>query len=44
MLTEAFEWDDRKAARNLRVNGIAFETATEVSDDAMAYEWCDDPP
>jgi hypothetical protein len=44
MLTDEFEWDDRKAARNLRDHGIAFETATEVFDDTMAYEWRDDTP
>ena len=44
MLTDDFEWDDRKAARNQRVRGIDFETAAAVFDDALAYEWRDDTP
>src|SRR5712691_2625764 len=28
-----FRWDPAKAARNQRVHGISFETATEVFDD-----------
>jgi uncharacterized DUF497 family protein len=31
-----FEWDDAKAAANLRKHGISFEQAAEACDDALA--------
>lgn len=37
-----FEWDDAKAAANLRKHGIGFAFATSVSRDLFAIEWLDD--
>lgn len=31
-----FEWDPKKAARNLRKHGVSFEEAASVFDDALA--------
>lgn len=32
-----FEWDDRKASRNLEKHGVSFETAKTVFFDPLAY-------
>jgi uncharacterized DUF497 family protein len=37
----AFEWDDDKAAVNLRAHGISFETAVLAFRDPFAVEWID---
>ena len=36
-----FEWDDRKAAANLRKHDVAFELARRVFDDPRAVVWPD---
>lgn len=36
-----FEWDDAKAALNLRTHGVGFELATSVFQDVFAVEWID---
>jgi uncharacterized protein len=36
-----FEWDENKAAGNLRKHGVAFETAKEVFDDPLSTETID---
>ncbi len=36
-----FEWDEGKAARNLRIHGISFEEAVHVFDDPNAF-WRED--
>ena len=41
-MTQRFEWDDAKAAANLRKHGVAFEDAASVFFDALAYTF-DDP-
>ena len=42
MLDEEFEWDDDKAAANLRKHGITFEEARGVFRDPLAIELIDD--
>jgi uncharacterized DUF497 family protein len=42
IMTNEFEWDPEKAARNLTEHGVAFETASEVFRDPFAVEWLDD--
>ena len=37
-----FEWDDAKAASNLRDHGISFAQATAAFRDPFAVEWIDD--
>ena len=37
-----FEWDDAKAAANLRKHRIGFAFATSVFRDLFAIEWLDD--
>jgi uncharacterized DUF497 family protein len=37
-----FEWDDAKAASNLRKHGIAFEEAARVFLDPDRVDWVDD--
>lgn len=43
MQTEFFEWDDAKAARNIRLHGVDFEEAKTVFEDPFAItipdEW-----
>jgi uncharacterized DUF497 family protein len=39
---EFFEWDDAKAARNWRDQGVSFEMARDVFKDIFAVEWTDD--
>jgi uncharacterized protein len=42
MVDDRFEWDDEKAAANLRKHGVTFNTAGEAFDDVQAVEWVDD--
>ena len=37
-----FEWDDAKAAANLRDHGVSFARATAACRDPFAVEWIDD--
>jgi uncharacterized protein len=37
-----FEWDDAKAARNLRDHGVGFAQAAAACRDPFAVEWIDD--
>jgi hypothetical protein len=37
----AFEWDNDKAAANLRAHGVSFETAVLAFRDPFAIEWID---
>lgn len=43
MRDAGFEWDDAKAAQNIRKHGVAFEAAKEVFDDPFALESVDSP-
>jgi uncharacterized DUF497 family protein len=36
MIDDEFEWDDEKAAQNLRAHGVAFDAAREVFRDRFA--------
>jgi uncharacterized DUF497 family protein len=36
-----FEWDDNKAAANLRDHGVSFEDAVTACRDPFAVEWID---
>ena len=38
MRDDRFEWDDRKAASNLRKHGVAFEQARDVFADPRGYD------
>jgi uncharacterized protein len=39
----AFEWDDEKAARNIRDHdGVTFEQAASAFNDTFAVEWIDE--
>jgi uncharacterized protein len=42
MIDDEFEWDDAKAARNLVVHAIAFDTARGVFRDPLAVGWLDE--
>ena len=42
MQDDEFEWDDDKAARNVRAHGVAFGVAREVFRDVLAVAWTDD--
>jgi uncharacterized DUF497 family protein len=42
MQDEKFEWDDLKAASNLRDHGVSFDLAREAFSDAFAVEAIDD--
>ena len=42
MRDDRFEWDDRKAAANLKKHGVSFEVARRVFDDAAVLERLDD--
>lgn len=44
MRDDRFEWDDRKAARNLVRHKVSFEGARRVFDDRSAFEDVDDDP
>jgi uncharacterized DUF497 family protein len=37
-----FEWDDRKAARNLAKHKVSFSMARDVFNDVSRIEWDDD--
>ena len=37
-----FEWDDAKAAANLRDHGVSFAQAAAACGDPFAVEWIDD--
>ncbi|RYG31318.1 BrnT family toxin [bacterium] len=37
-----FEWDEQKAARNLKIHGVSFETAKEVFQDPYAITVTDE--
>ena len=41
-MTLEFEWDDVKAASNLRDHGVGFPQATDAFRDPFAVEWIDD--
>jgi hypothetical protein len=41
MQDERFEWDDTKAAENLRDHRVSFEEATLAIGDPFAIEWLD---
>ena len=41
-MTQRFEWDEDKAAANLRKHGVPFEEAASVFFDPLAYTF-DDP-
>ena len=41
ILTQRFEWDEIKAASNLRKHGVSFEEAASVFSDALAYTFAD---
>ena len=41
MTSDEFEWDDAKAAQNIRAHGVTFETACEVFRDPFALDWLD---
>jgi uncharacterized protein len=40
-MTQRFEWDDAKAAANLRKHDVAFEEAASVFFDPLAYTFGD---
>lgn len=42
MRDDEFEWDDRKAARNLREHGVSFEEARQAFDDPNHVMYDDD--
>ncbi|MGO9486439.1 MAG: BrnT family toxin [Rhodomicrobium sp.] len=42
MENDEFEWDDAKAASNLRDHGVTFEAARDVFSDPFIVEWEDD--
>lgn len=41
MRDDAFEWDEFKAAQNLREHGVSFESAREIFRDPFALDWLD---
>jgi uncharacterized protein len=41
MRDSEFEWDDRKAKRNIQAHGVTFELARLVFDDPNAIDWLD---
>jgi uncharacterized DUF497 family protein len=42
MMSDAFEWDEAKAAENYAKHGVSFEMATKVFRDPFAIERRDD--
>lgn len=44
MRDDRFEWDDRKAASNLRKHGVSFEDARLAFDDAAGFDEDDADP
>lgn len=41
-MTDAFDWDEAKAAANYAKHGVSFETATKAFKDSFAVERLDD--
>jgi uncharacterized protein len=41
MIDDEFEWDDAKAADNLRDHGVSFESVKDVFRDPFGLEWLD---
>jgi uncharacterized DUF497 family protein len=41
--SDIFEWDDEKAARNIRIHGMDFEEAKTVFEDPFAITIADEP-
>lgn len=41
MINEEFEWDDVKAASNLRKHGVSFDMAKDAFLDPFAVDWID---
>jgi len=37
-----FEWDDAKAARNLRIHGVSFDEARTTFNDPLAFMHADE--
>jgi uncharacterized protein len=42
MSDDEFDWDDPKAAKNLRNHGVSFEEARHVFRDPFALDWLDE--
>jgi hypothetical protein len=42
MMSDDFEWDDAKAAKNFRDHKITFEMARDVFADPFIVEWIDE--
>lgn len=42
MQNDDFEWDDAKAARNIRAHGVTFEMARDALSDPFIVEWIDE--
>ena len=40
-MTQRFEWDETKAATNLRKHGVSVEEAASMFSDALAYTFAD---
>ena len=40
-MTQRFEWDDDKAALNVRKHGVSFDDAASVFLDSLAYTFAD---
>lgn len=40
-MTQRFEWDEVKAAQNLRKHGVSFDAAASVFLDSLAYTFTD---
>lgn len=41
MVSDDFEWDDDKAASNLRKHGVSFDMAKHAFRDPFAIDWLD---
>jgi uncharacterized protein len=42
MKNDDFEWDDAKAARNIRAHRVTFEMACDAFSDPFIVEWIDE--
>jgi len=40
-MTQRFEWDEIKAAQNVRKHGVTFDDAASVFLDSLAYTFAD---
>ena len=40
-MTQRFEWDETKAAQNVRKHGVSFDDAASVFLDSLAYTFAD---